>query len=133
MMTVYSSLGVVRGPRSRGPLRCSDRYVREVVFFLCGRGGDGLLLRERLHGLPVDRRSSYSTRGRVLLRLDPTEHLEALQVFGGQLGNRVVLEVSRLHHVGESTELGVLLVDPVTRAILLGILVLEGLEELRAV
>src|SRR5215211_1842443 len=112
IMAVYSSLGVVRGPRDRGPLRCSERHVREVGIFLGSSRDNLLLIRQWPHGLPVDGRAGDSPRGRVLLRLDTAHHLEALEVVLVDLWNGVVLEVAGLHHFGESAEFRVEFVFP---------------------
>src|SRR5215216_229264 len=84
--------------------RCSERYIVEVVFRIAeilGDRRDRLTLRERLHGLPVNRRADDRPGVRVLLGLDAAEHFKALEVLGSELRDRVVLEVTGLGHVGE--------------------------------
>src|ERR671920_2080993 len=126
IMAVYSRVDEARGPRVRGPSRCSERDIRGLILgIICLCGCAPYLLRERLHGVPLDGRAGGLTGG-VLLRLDATQHLEPLEVFGFELGDRGVFEVARLHDVREHTELAVLLVEP---AAALALLVAETFEE----
>src|SRR5918995_1184792 len=119
-----------RGGPEFGALRRSERDVRGLILgIICLCGCAPYLLRERLHGVPLDGRAGRLAGG-VLLRLDPTQHLEPLEVFGFELGDRGVFEVARLHDVREHAELAVLLVEP---AAALALLVAETFEELGAV
>jgi hypothetical protein len=65
-----------------------------VFFGVLGEACVLLILRwQRPHLLSVDGRADNCSRGRVPLRLDAAEELEVLQVLGGEVRYRVVLEV----------------------------------------